>query len=275
MRISAVRSAVLMMAVALGMAAVSQAASYEWVGPANGDWLIPGNWSGDTTFVDDAANVCDINDGGIARITTSNATFSGQLSVNVGGVLNQNSSMGTSTVGSLHLNGGTVNMGDTSTLKTTGGISIDADSTMTMNGWNNNSIASTFTGTANLTIVNNQPSGRQPSMNVGDSSDFNGALTMDGTGFTSIVGDLGTATVYVNSTVNYNCYPNVGTTNWVLDGSKLTFGYQGNVEAGQITVLSDSTIGSSVDYWGKTTTLNGKITGPGVVTLNRLHESRL
>ncbi len=243
--------------------------SYTWVGPTDGDWLTASNWSGSPAFANEADDICDINSGGTAKITTSGASFLGQPNLNSGAVLNQGGLLGTSTIGSLHLNGGTVNMGGGSSISVTAGITMDADSTLTALGSSNNTLSAVFTGSGDLTITNNQPSGKQLGLNTGDSSSYSGSWTLGGTGYYSITGDLGTATIHANATitgVGYSCTN--GAVNWILGGTTLSFGSQTNVQNGQITVLADSTIKSVTDYYRKTTTINGKITGTGKVTLN-------
>ncbi len=244
----------------------SSTGCYVWVGPADSDWLTAGNWSGVPAFTNDAAGICDVIAGGTPKITTSNASFLGRLNLNSGTVLDQGGGLGTATIGSLHLNGGTVNMGGASSINVTGGISMDADSTLTALGSNNNSLTAVFSGSGNLTITNNQPNTRQLAMNIGDSSGYTGSWTLDGTGLYSITGDLGTTTVHANSTngVNYVC--SNGAVNWILNGTMVSFGSQTNTQNGQLTVLTDSTIRSFVDYYGKTTTLNSKVTGAAKVS---------
>ncbi len=92
-------------------------------------------------------------------------------------------------------------------------------------------------------------------------------MTLGGTGHYNLSGNLGTTTVRVEATRGVSYNNTNGAVNWILDGTGITFGNQNNTQSGQITVSGNSTITSLTDYSGKTTTLNGKITGSGTLTL--------
>ncbi len=161
--------------VGFGMAA-AQAVPYVWVDPtADANWLTGDNWSGSVPFVDDASNVCDINSGGTAVTGTGGSPsitslFSGQINVNSGATLQQ-SGWCSATVGSLHLNGGLVTLGDPGSLAVTNGISVDADSRITSATANNSSLAAAVTGSGNLAFTyNTTRSDRAMSWNAGDST---------------------------------------------------------------------------------------------------------
>lgn len=252
----------------------AQATPYVWVGPTNADWLTAANWS-PAGFVNDPTNVCDINSGGTARITTSNASFQGQISLNNGASLVQAGYIGTSTIGgSLHLNGGAVTMGAANALVVTGGISVDAGSSLSAPSGDNNTVTAAFGGSGNLAVTNNQPSNRNLSMNVSNSSAYAGVMTLGGTGNYALTGKMG-GTIHVNPTIlgiSYNCSKGTygaSPVNWELDlnGKTLTFGSENNEQTGLMTLLSNAVIQSATDYSGKYTTLSGKITGAGKLTL--------
>ncbi len=269
------RAIALAVAVVVCGCATLHAAPYVWVGPANGDWLSPANWSGTPAFANDWSDVGDINSGGTANVTTSNATFQGRINVNGGGTLNQQSYKARATVlGSLHLNGGTVTIRDADTLVVNGGISVDANSTLNALGGDNAAVTAVFSGSGNLAITNSQPGNRQFSMNVDNSTGYAGTMTLGGTGRYSITGNLG-GTVHIGPTIagaSYNCSKATygpSPASWQLDlaGKTLAFGNENNEQTGQISLLSAAVIQSNTDYYGKITTLSGRITGAGKLTL--------
>lgn len=235
---------------------------YTWIGPAGADWLNAANWT-PAGFVNGSGDVCDVNAGGNPSVPTV-ATFSAQLNLNAGALLNLADYI-SPTVSNLRLRGGTLVMGGSQNLY--GSIVAESNSVLVSGQVYGTTLAATLTGSGNLRFTNRQDAAHFTGISAANG--YTGVWTVYNAGGGGIGFDtVGTGGLILPPSgfgVSVNCNTACP---WDLDlhGGMVTVtrAYNDNTHSGPVTLRSACVLTPS----GHTVTFTGKVSGVGKLLAN-------
>lgn len=234
--------------------------TFDWNGLDDANYLDAANWN-PAGFTNIAADDCHVNSGDKAKAINSTA-FNGTLTVHSGGQLAVGGYVHT-TVADLHLDGGHLFMVNDDSIS--GAMTVDDNSTFLSDGGGGCEIDSSISGSGNLEV---EVDGGQTCRFRGDKSGYSGNWTFKGAGSKQVTNSLGSGTV---TFLSGNAQIGVNTScEWFLNTGggevAITYTYSANTHTGTFHLLSDAVLNAATDGYGKKGTINGLVTGSGMLT---------